>query len=61
MLPPTRALVLRLKLARLQRQRAAVVLALGCLERFVRAKELIVGPFEPSFQVHPSLPLDPPS
>ena len=50
-LPPTRAIVLRLKLARLQRQWRAVLGGLEALERFVRDKELIVGPFEPTFQV----------
>ena len=50
-LPPARACILRLKAARLTRQRDAVLGALKTLERFVRDEELIVGPFEPTHQV----------
>mgnify|MGYP000843880364 CR=1 FL=1 len=50
-LPPARACILRLKAARLTRQRDVVLGALKTLERFVRDEELIVGPFEPTHQV----------
>ena len=50
-LPPTRAAVLRLKLARLTLQRDAVLKALAGLEAYVRAHDLIVGAFEPDFRV----------
>jgi hypothetical protein len=50
-LPPARACILRLKAARLTRQRDTVLGALKTLERFVRDEELIVGPFEPTHQV----------
>ena len=51
MLPPVRALVLRLRKRRLRKQRDAVLAALGVLERFVREKELLTNPFEPSFGI----------
>ena len=48
-LTPTRALVLRLKAARLMAQRASVVVALEALETFLRDAAILEGPFEPSF------------
>ena len=48
---PTRALILRLKKARLERQRAAVHRALEVLEAFTSEHSLLAQPFEPSFAV----------
>ena len=54
-LAPTRSLVLRLKAARLHRQRSSVVSALEVIESFLRSNQLLEGPFEPSFQMCSSL------
>ena len=49
---PTRALVLRLKKARLERQRKAVGDTLAVLEEYCREHGLLVHAFQPSFVLH---------
>ena len=50
-LPPARALVMRLQKSRLKAARDGVNAALQTLEAFVREKELLSKPFEPNFQI----------
>ena len=50
-LPPARALVMRLQKTRLKAARDGVNAALQTLEAFVREKELLSKPFEPNFQI----------
>ena len=48
---PTRAVVIRLKKARLQRQRSAVDAALAVIEAFAAEQALLAQPFQPSFAI----------
>ena len=54
-LPAARALVLRLKSTRLQRQRDAVLAALASLEAFVRDHQLLAEPFQADYAVAKAL------
>ena len=55
LLTPTRALILRLKKARLQRQRTAVGKALALVEAFAAKNALLTPPLESSFAVSKAL------